>query len=378
VKNIYRLTSTELGYCTSDVLTANLSLPRRYATPVQQRDFADRWLASLRALPGVKLAAISDQPPLSAYQQMVMASTVQGSTRNANATVNSQPPTMAVAAATPEFFRASGIALRQGHFFTDSDSADAPAVAIVNETFLKQFYPQGFTLGAQVNVPGTAPAGGGHGTPQTAAIVGVVADIRPRGFDSTAQPLAYFPFAQQPRPRLSAVLQFEGDSAPLARAVTLATHKLDADLALDNPQTLEQQLAQQTAPRRATLMLTGAFAATAVLLAALGIFGVMSYTVTQRTQEIGVRMALGADAGNILRWMLRYGAVAVAVGLMAGLALTAATSRLLTTLLTGVTALDPWVVAAGVGTLAVVGLAACAWPAWRATRVNPVEALRND
>ena len=190
--------------------------------------------------------------------------------------------------------------------------------------------------------------------------------------------MVYFPLAQQPRTRLSAVLQFEGDSATLARAVTISTHKLDSDLALDNPQTLEQQLARQTAPRRATLLLTGAFAATAVLLAALGIFGVMSYTVTQRTQEIGVRMALGADASKILRWMLGYGAFAIGVGLASGLALTAVTTRLLTTLLVGVTALDPMVVAAGVVVLAVTGLAACVWPAHRATRVNPVDALRND
>ena len=125
-------------------------------------------------------------------------------------------------------------------------------------------------------------------------------------------------------------------------------------------------------------MLTGAFAATAVLLAALGIFGVMSYTVTQRTQEIGVRMALGADAGNILRWMLRFGGLAVGAGLVVGLGLTVATSRLLASLLNGVTALDPGVLALAVLGLALVGLAACLLPARRATRVNVVDALRSE
>jgi ABC-type antimicrobial peptide transport system permease subunit len=177
---------------------------------------------------------------------------------------------------------------------------------------------------------------------------------------------------------VSAVLQFEGDAAVLARAVTQATHKIDADLALDQPSTLEQQISRQNAPRRVTLILTGAFAATAVLLAALGIFGVMSYTVTQRTPEIGIRMALGADAGNILRWMLGYGGLAIAAGLVAGLGLTFATSKLLTSLLTGVTALDPAVMAAGVGVLALTGLVACLLPARRATRVNPVDALRSE
>jgi predicted permease len=375
VKSIYQLYSNELGYRTSDVLTANLSLPRRFGTTAQQSDFAGRWLAALQALPGVKTVALTDSPPLSQYTQIVLSSTVQGSTGNTNASVNSTPQSMAVASASPDYFRATGIALRDGRFFSDQDGTEAPKVTIVNESFVKQYYPNGLTLGARINAPSP---GDTHGSPATAAIVGVVADIRPRGFESTAQPLAYFPLAQQPRARISAVLQFEGDAATLARAVTTATHKIAADLALDNPTTLEQQIARQTAPRRVTLMLTGAFAATALVLAALGIFGVMSYTVTQRTKEIGVRMALGADAANILRWMMGYGGLAVGAGLAAGLALTFATSRLLTSLLTGVTALDPAVLVAAVLLLALTGLIACLLPARRATRVNPVDALRNE
>jgi len=375
VKGIYQLYATELGYRTSDVLTANLALPRRYGTPVQQRDFAAHWLEALSALPGVKAAAVTDLPPLSPYQSIILTATAQGSTANADASVNSAPRSMAVSSVTPDFFRDTGIALRQGRYFTDQDGADAPLVALVNESFVKAYYPDGITLGAQISGPGNS---GGHGAPLTAAVVGVVADIRPRGFESAAQPLAYYPFAQQPRTRLSAVLQFVGDPAALGLAVTMATHKLDAELALDQPSTLEQQIAKQTAPRRVTLYLTGAFALTAVVLAALGILGVMSYTVTQRTQEIGVRMALGADAGMILRWMLRYGGFAVGAGLVAGLALTFATNKLLTTLLTGVTGLDPAVMAVVAGGLALVGMIACFLPARRATRVNPVDALRSE
>lgn len=375
VKSIYQLYSTELGFRTSDVLTASLTLPRRYATPVQQRDFAARWLEALAAQPGVRQAALTDIPPLSNSVQIVFSST--GGARE-NASTSAAPPTMAIASISPDFFRVLGIALREGRCFTDQDGADAPPVAIVNEAFVKQYYPKGLTLGERITAPANA-APGAHATqPGTAAVVGIVADTRLRGFESTAQPLAYFPLAQFPRARLSAVLQFEGDPAALARAVTTATHKLDGGLALDNPLTLEQQIARQTAPRRITLILTGAFAATAVVLAALGILGVMSYTVTQRTQEIGVRMALGADTRDILRWMLRYGGLAVGAGLVVGLALTAATGQLLKSLLTGVTALDPGVLAAGVALLALVGLGACLVPAVRATRVNPVEALRNE
>jgi putative ABC transport system permease protein len=375
-KSIYQLYATELGYRTSDVLTANLALPRRYSTPAQQRDFATRWLEALAGIPGVKSAALTDAPPLSPYQQVVFSSNVQGSTANRNASAGSAPQSMAVASATPDFFRATGIALRQGRYFGEQDGADAPAVALVNESFVKQYYPDGLTLGAQITAP---VAGGSHGgPPATAAIVGVVADVRPRGFESSAQPLAYFPLTQQPRARLSAVLQFEGDAAMLGRAVTAATHKIDADLALDQPATLEQQISRQTAPRRVTLMLTAAFALTAVILAAVGILGVMSYTVTQRTQEIGVRMALGADAGMILRWMLRFGGISVGIGLLVGLGLTFVTNKLLVSLLTGVTALDFPVVAAGVVFLAAIALAACVLPARRATRINPVDALRSE
>ncbi|MBI5423671.1 MAG: ABC transporter permease [Opitutae bacterium] len=378
VRSIYKLYSTDLGFRTGDVMTANLSLPRRYGTPAQQRDFTQRWLENIRALPGVKTAAVTDLPPLSPYAQMVLTASAQGSTGNTNASVNSAPQQMAVAAASPEFFSATGIALKQGRVFTDQDGAEAPPVAVVNEAFVKQYYPQGLTLGAQITVPSLAP-GTRRGQPApTAAIVGVVADVRPRGFESTAQPLAYFPFAQQPRARVTAVVHFTGDAATLSRLITQATHKVDAGLALDNPSTLEAQINRQNAPRRITLFLTSAFAATAVLLAALGIFGVMSYTVTQRTQEIGVRMALGADTATILRWILGYGGAAIGVGLAAGLALTFATSQLLSTFLVGITALDPVVIATGVLALGLVGLLACWFPARRATRVNPVDALRTE
>jgi putative ABC transport system permease protein len=370
VKSIYQLYSTDLGYRTEDVMTANLSLPRRYATPAQQRDFAQRWLEAIRILPGVKSAAIADTAPLSPFAQ-VFAASIRGGTGNANRSVDAPPPTMQIASVTPDYFATAGIALKSGRFFTAADGDSAPIVALVNEEFIKQNFPDGLREGATVVAP--VP-----GQMRQAMIVGVVANVRARGLDSQPSALAYFPLAQVPRQRLSALVQFTGDSATLARALTQATHKIDADLALDTPSTLAQQIARQTAPRRVTLMLTGAFAVTAVSLAALGIFGVMSYTVTQRTQEIGVRMALGAEGATILRWILGYGGAAVAVGLVVGLALTFGTSKLLRSTLTGVTELDPTVTALGVAGLGLVGLAACLVPALRATRVNPVEALRNE
>jgi len=377
-RSIYQLYSTELGYRTEDVMTANLALPVRYATPAAQRDFAARWLEAIRAVPGVKSAALTDVPPLAPYSQMVLSVNAQGSSA-ANATVNSAPQPLAIGAITPDFFATTGIALREGRTFTEQDADGAPLVAIVNEAFVKQFYPQGLTLGAQLAIPVAGGAGVRRGQPPpTAAIVGVVADTRPRGYESATQPVAYVPLAQLPRQRLAAVVHFSGDAAALSRALTQATHKVDSGLALDQPSTVAAQLARQTAPRRITLLLTGAFAGTAVLLASLGIFGVMSYTVTQRTAEIGVRMALGAEPERILRWILGYGAGAIGAGLLGGLALTFATTRLLGSFLVGITALDPLVLAGATALLAGIGFAACWWPARRATQVNPLEALRNE
>lgn len=371
-RSIHRLHAAELGYRTEDVMTANVALPRRYGTPAQQREFAQRWLEALRALPGVRTAAVGDTAPLSAFAQVFAANVTGGSAAGAARAAGGPPPTMQIASVTPDYFRAAGIALRSGRAFTEADADGAPPVAVVSEEFVRQHFPSGLPEGAQIPLPIAGP----NSPPAT--IVGVVADIRPRGLESQPSALAYFPFAQVPRARLSAVVHFEGDAAALGRALAQSTHRIDADLALDAPATLAQQLARQTAPRRVTLALTGAFAAAAVGLAALGILGVMSYTVSQRTAEIGIRLALGADRAAILRWILGYGGAAVAAGLAVGLALTVATSRLLATLLVGVTALDPLVLALATLGLGAVGLLACLAPALRATRVDPLVALRAE
>ncbi len=385
LKSIYKLYSTDLGYRTSDVMSVNVALPAaRFRTPVDQRTFADRWLAALQTLPGVKSVALSDVPPLGTPPQMILGPQPGGAANN-NASVNAGPRTQALMSITPGYFQTSGIALREGRFFSDQDGADKEAVAIVNESYVKSYFPDGVKLGSSTVTqpppppapPGAAPRPPTMGNP-TAMIVGVVADVRNGGFESETRPISYFPLAQQPRARLSAVIHFEGDRGLLTRAIGTAIQKLDPDLALDAPRTVEQLLSRQTAPRRITLMLTSAFAAVAVLLAAIGIFGVMSYTVTQRTHEIGVRMALGADSATILKWIMSYGSVAMAAGLIGGLTLTLASGRLLKVFLVGITSLDPWVIAAGFFGLALIGMLACLLPALRATRVNPVVALRNE
>jgi putative ABC transport system permease protein len=373
-RSVYELSSHDPGFRTDDVMTASLTLPRRYGTPAQQREFGARWLDALRALPGVKAAGLSDMPPLTPYNQVMMTADSRVTTGNTDASVGAMPRRVAISTVSSDYFRALGIPLREGRLIAENDIDDAPNVAVVNEAYVKANFPTGTPIGTSIDLPFA-----GHGTAEStqgATIIGVVADVRPGGLDSKSQPLAYFPAAQHPRPRMTAVVWFTGSASELVRAMEQTVHRVDPSLALASPATLAAQIARQTAPRRITFLLTGAFALTAVVLAALGIFGVMSYTVAQRTQEIGVRMALGADGGMILRWVMGYGGAAIGVGLLAGIALTMSTGRVLRSFMSGIDALDPVVILAASAVLAFTGAAACLLPALRATRVSPVEALR--
>jgi hypothetical protein len=295
-------------------------------------------------------------------------------TGNTDASVDSMPRRVAINTVSADYFRALGIPLREGRLFAESDTDESPNVAVVNDAYVKANFPTGTDIGTSIELPF-----GGHmeeESRQGATIVGIVGDVRPGGLEATSQPLAYFPFPQNPRARLTAVVQFTGNDGNLARSIAQSVHRIDPGLAVASPATLADQIARQSAPRRVTFLLTGAFALTAVVLAALGIFGVMSYTVAQRTQEIGVRMALGADSGMILRWVLRYGAIAIGSGVVAGVVLTVSTGRLLRSLMSGIETVDPLVIAAAAVVLTLTGVAACLLPALRATRVSPVEALR--
>ena len=373
-KSVYQLSSNDPGFRTEDVLTASISLPRRYSTPAQQREFAERWLDNIRRLPGVREAAVSDLPPLTPYNQVMMIADSRVTTGNIDASVDVPPRRVAITTVSPGYFRALGIPLIEGRLLSDSDTDEAPNVAVVNEAYVKANFPTGTAIGSQVDLPFA-----GHidsEARQGATIVGVVGDVRPGGIEATSQPLAYYPVAQHPRPSYTAVVHFDGSAADISHGVTQAAHRTDPGLAIATPSTIAGQIAIQNAPRRVTFLLTGAFALTAIVLAALGIFGLMSYTVAQRTQEIGVRMALGADGGRILRWIMSYGGIAIGAGLLAGVALTFSIGKVLASLVSEIASLDAAVVTGAVLFLALTGMSACLVPALRATRVDPVEALR--
>jgi putative ABC transport system permease protein len=378
LKSFLKLRSEDLGFRT-DAL--NVTLPTgenlrpdqlRMLDPATQaringrlRDFTERYRAALATVPGVRQAAIASSTPFAEYATMIMTD-IDGYTP---ASDTPEPP-FAAASVSPDYFSVLGIALRDGRLFTTDDGDGAPEVAIVNESFVRRFFPGQSVIGRRMVSPVHAP--------NKVTIVGVVADVRRNAQDRTPQAQAYFPLAQWPQARLTALLAFDGDSSSVGRAALEALRKLHPELPFDTPLTLGERLDRMLAPRKLVMNLLLGFAATAVALAALGIFGVMAYAVAQRTHEFGVRMALGADRARILRHVLAQAGTAIGLGVAGGLALGLASSKLLESALFAVARYDPLILFTAGATLAMVGLAASLVPALRASRVNPVDALRAE
>jgi putative ABC transport system permease protein len=261
--------------------------------------------------------------------------------------------------------------LRAGRFFAASDSATAPRVMIVNETLARRFFPDEDPLGRRITMKDWGP-------PLTGEIVGVVGDVRENRLDAAPLPEIYWPYPQFPSLFNTLVIKAERDPLQLVAAVKAQIWSVDREQPIAQIATMDEVIAASVAARRFNLWLFGAFAACALLLAAIGIYGVISYGVAQRTHEIGVRMALGARRGDVLKLIVGQGlaltGVGIALGWMAALILT----RWLKTLLFEVSATDTVTFAAIALLLGVVALLACYLPARRAMRVDPMLALRHE
>ncbi len=379
LRSFASLRAVDLGFRTEDVLT--LQLPTDTTLRPEQamrmspealaqiggrtRELRDQYVEVLSRVPGVTAATVANRAPLDDFNLMFMT-TVEGYEPDP-----SSPPNPLTATAIDEhYLAATGLQLLEGRNFTAADGHGAPLVAVVNEAFVRHYFPGESAIGRRLAPP--------RGAGQFATIVGVVRDTRRSALDNQPQAQAYFPFEQWPLTRLTAMLTFTGDPDEAAAAVMEALRRFDATRAYDVPVTLESRQANTLAPRRLLMGLLTGFAATAILLAAIGIFGVMGYAVTQRTHEFGVRMALGADSGRILTHVIASTGLAVGVGLAAGLLLTLATTRLIAAMLFGVGQNDPLVLTSSCLLLGAIALAAALGPALRAARLNPVEALRAD
>jgi putative ABC transport system permease protein len=274
---------------------------------------------------------------------------------------------------TPGFFTTLQIPLRRGRFFTSGDGPDAQAVAIVNEAFVRRFFPDQDPLGRRVTFDNP-------GRPDTRwqTIVGVVADTKRGGFGRAPWAEIYFPMRQAPDPRVYVFLRTSGDPMALAAAAQAAVWSIDRDQPIAAIRTVRELLAQQEANRRFTTLLLGLFAAVALVLAAIGIYGVIAYATAQRTQEIGIRLALGADQRSVMRLVLAGGLRIAVAGLALGLAGAFALTRVLSGLLYGVGSRDPVTFVLVPFALLLVALAACWIPARRAMKVDPLIALRAE
>jgi len=365
IKSFVKLRNTDPGFDTSNTLTASLSLaPVRYDTDEKVADFFRLLVERVRAMPGVESVGGVTPLPLSENGYSF------------SFTIVGQPPlppgqgTSASARfVSPEYFRAQGIPLRKGRVFNEADKAGAPSVIVVNEAFARRHFPDVEPLGQRLRLGLNNIEG---------EVVGVVGDIRGTRLATPAVPEYYVPNAIVGATDMTLVIRTAGDPASLTPALRQAVTEMDKDQPLYDVRTMDALAARSVARQRFSMTLIGVFAVLAMLLAAVGIFSVMSFLVSQRTHEIGVRMALGAQRRDILSMVVRQGLVLTLAGVCVGLAGAFALTRLMSGLLYEVSATDPFVYGGITALLAAVAMLACYVPARRATKVDPLIALRYE
>ena len=357
-----RLLQVDPGFDAQNVLTMNLSLPTvKYAKPEQQIAFFDDVLRRVTALPGVRSTATSAALPL-------------GWIRITPVLPEGQPdaplpkrPFLDIEAISPQWFQTMRVPLRSGREFTAADTSATPKVIIVNETFARRFWPGQNPLGKHV-VVGRGPA--------PSEVIGVAADIRNKGLDQDTQPQLYLPFAQLPWGNMNLLVRTAVAPASLISSIRAQVAAVDPDQPVTKIQTVDEIMDSSRSQPRFTLLLLGAFSATALALAIIGIYGVLSYSVAQRQQEFGIRLALGAEQADILHLVIRQGVIlttsGIAIGLLAALVLT----RLMSTMLYKVGALDLPTFILAPFLFLLIALLASYLPARRATKVDPIQALR--
>ena len=368
VSSFVRLSHQESGFRSERVWAGAIGLPPAQYPDVPARvRFSERLAKELQAAPGVEAAAIGDNVPLSGSNSSSPYARVEGNPGPVN-----QRPLGLTRAISPGYFRTLGIPLLSGREFTERDGTDQPLVVILSNSTAKKLFPNENPIGHQI-LFGTD---NGNGLP--AEVVGVVGDVRSQQLAKANEIEFYRPWPQRSSPFMFIMVRSATKPEATGGIVRAALSKIDNGLPILQPNTLDAIVTQSLGQERLTMALLGTFAGIALLLAIVGIYGAVAYTVEQRTGEIGVRMALGAQTTDVLGLVVRQGMNPVLIGLVIGLAGTFAVGRLLTAQLYQISPHNPLLLGATATVLAFAALLACLIPARRATLVNPIQALRTE
>jgi putative ABC transport system permease protein len=358
IRSFAKLLDVDPGYRPENLLTARIALPPRYSDNSRRAQFYEQILQRLAALPGVASVGATSHLPLLGYNLGAMLS-VEGRA----------PLDVPISSVNPDYFRTMGIGLRAGRLLNDRDTQDAPSVTVLSETLARRLFPNQDPIGKRFKLPGSGA--------ELTTVVGVVSDVRHKGLDRDIENALYLSYRQAPR-GMALVLRSAVEPSSLAQALRNAVHEIDPALPVYDVMTMNERLSNSVAARRFNLQLLGGFAALALLLAGVGVYGVISYVVTQRTHEVGIRMALGAQSSDVLRLFIKQGMAMVTLGVALGLIGAFALTRVMKSLLFDVSAIDPPTFACVALLLSLVALAACYLPARRASRIDPLASLRRE
>jgi putative ABC transport system permease protein len=374
IHSFWNITHVDLGFRTDHILTFGLPMPTdRRPQPEQMVTFYRQMIDRVQALPGVTSASVSTGIPVQGTN-FGMPFDIVGQ----EAVDRSQRLGAGFNMVTPGYYQTFGVRISRGRAFTEADIAGGLPVAIVNSALVKKYMPNVDPLTQRISVEQLIPGVANLGPPIPWQIVGVYENVRNGGPKGDGFPEIDVPFAQSPWPGVQMAVRTVGDPANMSKSLAAVIQSLDPDLPMADVKTMDQRLDESVGEDRFGAVLFGSFAAVALILAAFGIYGVMSFSVAQRTHEIGLRMALGAAPSQVLGLILKEGMTLGFIGLLIGFAGAWGAGRLMTGLLYGIGSIDPLAFSAVAAVLMLSALLACYVPARRATQVDPMAALRDE
>jgi putative ABC transport system permease protein len=371
IKSFWRLRQVDPGFKSHHVLSANVTLAPRYHEGPKTNSFYSQLIERISGLPGVDAVAIAHDRPLEA--KWVDTFKIEGST----GPENGRPTSAIFEPVSWDYFRTIGTPIISGRPFTPQDDQDHPGVAIVSEAFVRQYFPHEQALGHRIQP--AAPASIWNNQRLTSfEVVGIARDIKSTGWNAESEPTYYLPAPQAPLQAMTVLVRTRNDPATLVSPLRDAVWTIDPNEPITNISTLEKMVSDSIAQPRLNMLLMGLFGGLALILAAVGIYGLLSYAVTERTKEIGIRMALGGQVTDVLGLVLKQGMTLALIGEAIGLVGAFALTRLIRGLLFGVAPTDATTFIVVAAVLTSVALLACYFPARRAATVDPLVALRNE